>query len=63
MKTDDFLSRPPQMPTFKHLRPEPLDSPIYRRVYLVGGVVLGRKSPPPRRASAPEKGTLPEEQS
>lgn len=63
MKKDDTPSRPLQMPRFKHLRPEPLDSLIYRRGYLVGAVLLGRKSPPPRRASAPEKGALPEEQS
>ena len=63
MKKDDTLSRPLQMPRFKHLRPEPLDSPIYRRGYLVGAVVLGRNLAPPRRASVPENGGLPEEQS
>jgi hypothetical protein len=63
MKKDDTPSRPLQMPSFKHLRPAPLDSPIYRREYLVGAVVLGRKMAPPRRASAPETRALPEERS
>ena len=64
MKPNEPFSGSPQTPKFKTLRPAPPDSPIYRRGYLVGAVVLGKKSPATtRRASAPEKGTLPEEQS
>jgi len=60
MKTDDAISRSQKVPRFKYLRPAPLDRPIYRRGYLVGAVVLGKKSPATtRRASAPEKGKLP----
>ena len=60
MKTHDPTSPQLRMPTFKALRPAPLDSPIYRRGYLVGAVVLGKKSPSTsRRASALEKGARP----
>ena len=60
MKTNDSLSRPLQMPRFKHLRPEPLDSPLYRRGYLVGAVVLGKREPPGKKATkSPVKGGVP----
>jgi len=60
MKTDDALSRPLQMPRFMHLRPEPLDSPIYRRGHLVGAVVLEKPTLPGTKATnSPAKGEAP----
>ena len=36
------MSKPPEMPKFKNLRPMAPDDPFYRRGYLVGARVLGR---------------------
>ena len=60
MKPNEPFSRSPQMPKFKTLRPALPDSPIYRRGYLVGAVVLGERGPPGKKATkSPVKGGVP----
>ena len=41
------MSKPPEMPKFKALRPMAPDDPFYRRGYVVGAGVLGRSSGSP----------------
>jgi len=54
------MSKPPEMPKFKALRPMPPDHPFYRRGYIVGSVVL-RTSSSSRARVVPSraKGDLP----
>jgi len=54
------MSKPPEMPKLKNLRPMAPDDPFYRRGYLVGSVVL-RTSSSSRAPVVPSKakGDLP----
>ena len=45
------MSKHPEMPKFKNLRPMPPDHPFYRRGYLVGVPILMRKSGSSRERS------------
>ena len=54
------MSNPPKMPKFKALKSMLADDPFYRRGYLVGAVVLRKKSPPHVRVTPSKaKGDLP----
>ena len=41
------MSKPPEMPKFKALKPMAPDDPFYQRGYVVGARVLGRSSGSP----------------
>lgn len=54
------MSKLPEMPKVKALQPMPPDHPFYRRGYLVGAVLLRKKSPLKARIAPPNaKGELP----